>query len=293
MANSIGKLFRRRVPPPAEVAAAIDALDTLARDVPTLAEAAALQSALLRASVAGAPLVVEVELTKDAAARKLGAGIPLLRGEELRFDPAALHATFTRLAEVARKHPAPGADTIVEAARQGVFDPVALARAVLDGDGEQLVQLIEQRQLSGDLARTLLRWSLFRPLSALAARLAPLRGAAGWRHSYCPICGSWPLLAEQRGLDQQRYLRCGLCAGSWESDRLVCPFCANRDHNQLGQLFVDGQGQRRVVTCDECHGYIKVINALTPIAPYELPVLDIATLHLDMVALARGYAAAS
>ncbi|HMQ34669.1 MAG TPA: formate dehydrogenase accessory protein FdhE, partial [Chloroflexaceae bacterium] len=71
-----------------------------------------------------------------------------------------------------------------------------------------------------------------------------------------------------------------------------CAFCGNRDHERLAALHVEGEEQRRAVTCDECRGYLKVLNALTPIPPYELPVLDLATLHLDMAALERGYAPA-
>ncbi|NTU78306.1 MAG: formate dehydrogenase accessory protein FdhE [Chloroflexales bacterium] len=293
MAKSIGRLLGRRAPPPPEIAAALDALARLAEEEPTLSEAAALQGALLRAAAAAPPLVAEVDLAEAEAARKLAAGVPLLRGEDLRLDPAALRAAFARLADAARKHNLPGADAVAEALRRGALEPAALARAVLDGDPEPLALIVGGLGLPGDLARTLLRWSLFGPLSALAERLAPLRAAAAWGHGYCPTCGGWPLLAEQRGLEQQRYLRCGLCASSWGSDRLVCPFCASRDYEQLGYLFLDGKEQRRAATCDACRGYLKVLNALTPIPPYELPVLDLATLYLDMVALERGYAPAA
>lgn len=293
MAKSIGKLFGRRVPPPPPVAAALEALARLAEEEPSLAEAAALQSALLTASVAGPPQSFELILGTDEAAQKLAQGVPLLRGEELRIDGAALAATFGRLAEAAKQHGVAGADAAARALRQKRLDPHALALAVLDGDPEPLSHAAEAEELPPDLLRTLLRWSLFGPLSALAERLAPLRAPVSWSHGYCPTCGGWPLLAEQRGLDQQRYLRCGLCATAWTSDRLVCPFCANRDYEQLGYLFLDGKEQRRAATCNSCHGYLKVLNALTPFPAYELPVLDLATLHLDMVALERGYAPGS
>jgi len=64
-------------------------------------------------------------------------------------------------------------------------------------------------------------------------------------------CGAWPVLAEQCGLEQLRYLRCGLCASSWEADRLLCPFCITRDFHVLGYLQVEGEEPRqRVATCD-------------------------------------------
>lgn len=293
MANPIGKLFGRSVPPPPPVAAALDALARLAESEPSLAEAAALQVALLRAAAAVPAFTVAVELAGSVAAEKLVAGVPLLRGEELAFDQDAMRAAFGRLAAAAQKQSVPDSNRIVEAARRRDFDPAALAVAVIDGDPEPLTQSVERHSLPGDLTRTLLRWSLFGPLSTLAEQLAPLRAGAEWAHGYCPTCGSWPVLAEQRGLDQQRFLRCGLCATSWFSERLVCIFCGNRDHEQLSYLFVEGNEQHRVATCDECRGYLKVLNALTPIPAYELAVRDLATLHLDMVALERGYAPGS
>jgi FdhE protein len=46
----------------------------------------------------------------------------------------------------------------------------------------------------------------------------------------------------------------------------------------------------RVEVCDKCHGYLKVINSFTPTSPEMLTVEDLATLHLDYIAEARGYA---
>ena len=66
--------------------------------------------------------------------------------------------------------------------------------------------------------------------------LAPLREGIVWESGHCPTCGSWPLLGEFRGLDQSRFLRCGLCADSWEVPRLWCPFCDTRDHDLLSLM---------------------------------------------------------
>lgn len=292
MAMSISRLFGRRDEPPPAVAEALAALARLGEEEPSLAEAAALQAALLTAAAAGPALVARLELNTNEAARKLASGVPLLRGEDLGLDPAGLRAVFGRLTTAAQKHKIPGADDVAVALRRAALDPAALVGAVLDGDPQPLAGAVESLKLPADLTRTLLRWSLFGTLSDLAARLAPLRDGP-WGHGYCPTCGAWPLLAEQRGLEQQRYLRCGLCAGSWGSDRLRCPFCGNRDHTELGYLFLDGKEQQRAATCDSCHGYIKVLTSLTPIPPYELAVRDLATLHLDMAALERGYSSGS
>jgi FdhE protein len=88
-----------------------------------------------------------------------------------------------------------------------------------------------------------------------------------------------------------RFLRCGLCAAEWATDRLRCPFCGSRDHEDLGYLHVEGDDQKRAVTCERCRGYIKVLASLAPIPPLDLVVHDLATIQLDLVAIERGYTA--
>ncbi|HEX9373562.1 MAG TPA: formate dehydrogenase accessory protein FdhE, partial [Roseiflexaceae bacterium] len=145
--------------------------------------------------------------------------------------------------------------------------------------------------LPADLLGIVLRFGMFPELERVAAQLAPLREATPWRQGYCPTCGSWPLLGEYRGLDQARFLRCGLCASAWATDRLLCPFCGSRDHADLGYLHVEGEEHRRAATCERCRGYVKMLMTLAPIPPLELAVYDLDTIHLDMVARERGYAA--
>ena len=48
------------------------------------------------------------------------------------------------------------------------------------------------------------------------------RVPSAWRHGYCPLCGAWPALAEARGLERARRLRCGRCAGDWSFAGLRC-----------------------------------------------------------------------
>jgi FdhE protein len=104
------------------------------------------------------------------------------------------------------------------------------------------------------------------------------------------VCGSWPLLGEFRGLEQTRYLRCGLCAASWAFPRLCCPFCATNDHRQLGYLHVEGEeGKERAATCDACQGYIKMVSSLQELTGPGLLVKDLSTVPLDLAASQRGF----
>ncbi|HEX6435279.1 MAG TPA: formate dehydrogenase accessory protein FdhE, partial [Gemmatimonadales bacterium] len=119
--------------------------------------------------------------------------------------------------------------------------------------------------------------------------LGPLMPAY-WQHGYCPVCAAWPVLAERRGLDRSRRLRCGRCAAEWEVPWLYCIYCGERDHKQLGFLEPDTPGEMlKVETCATCRGYLKSIASLQGLPPFELLLQDLETVELDLVALNRGY----
>jgi len=293
VAGRIARLLGRKAPDPPELADALARLARLAEDRPELGPAAAQQAALLRAAF-GAPAPADPpRLAAEEAAARLAAGTPLLRGQQPPLRADLLRERFLRLCAAAGEHGGPAADAaqaLAKAVRSGALDPWALAGDLLNGQGAGLAARVEERGLPADMALTLLRLALLPALADVSKQLAPLLAGRSWRQGHCPVCGAWPILAEQRGLEQFRYMRCGLCAANWEVDRLFCPICENRDHTKLGYLQVEGEERERAATCDACGSYWKVRNALAPLSPPQLVVEELALVHLDMVALDRGYA---
>ncbi len=128
------------------------------------------------------------------------------------------------------------------------------------------------------------------PLLQACARRWTSRIPATWAHGYCPICGAWPAFAEARGLERARRLRCARCGADWWNEWLRCPYCGVRDHTRLGALVPEAAGERRKVeTCTVCRHYVKTLTTLTPTPAADVAVEDLATLDLDLVALAQGY----
>jgi len=128
------------------------------------------------------------------------------------------------------------------------------------------------------------------PLLQSCGRLLADQVPRHWPHGYCPICASWPILAERRGLDRSRRLRCGRCGVEWEVEWLFCVYCSEREHEQLGSLVPDDTGETlKVETCASCRGYLKSIATLQAIPPFELFLRDLETVELDLIALERGY----
>ncbi len=112
-----------------------------------------------------------------------------------------------------------------------------------------------------------------------------------WTQGYCPVCGAWPALAEIRGLERERHLRCARCGAGWRFDWLRCPFCGGGDHTRFEALVSEAHGEtRKVEACLSCRGYIKSVTSLQPWPPEQVLIEDAATVDLDVVALGHAFA---
>jgi FdhE protein len=139
-------------------------------------------------------------------------------------------------------------------------------------------------------ARALISLAHLAALPLLRASGRGLQQEHHWAHGYCPVCAGWPILAERRGLDRSRWLRCGRCAGAWEVQWLTCVYCGEQNHERLGSLVPeDGSELHKVETCTSCRGYLKSIASLRAFPPLELLLVDLETVEFDLVALDRGY----
>jgi len=285
------KLWRRAPALPAPVAEAVGDLVTLARDRPALSGPALILAEVLPCLAPATIRETPPVLAAEQATAKLGAGVPLLRGEPLALDAAAFRRRWREICGVLRRHQkSPAAAALANALGPDRLDAAEIVSQVLAGNPEAVHARADALGLDAPLTATILRWALFPVLAAFELVLAPSRQGISWDHGYCPTCGSWPLLGEFRGLEQTRFLRCGLCASEWEFSRLRCPFCEQRDHRQLGYVHVEGEeGKPRAATCDACRGYVKMVSTLAALPGPRLLAADVATLHLDLAAGERGF----
>jgi FdhE protein len=133
----------------------------------------------------------------------------------------------------------------------------------------------------------LLAWAALRTALAPALRDAPpWHDEEGWGRGRCPTCGALPVCAQLAAGEaaRPRWLACGCCGTRWRYRRIGCPFCGSEDAGRLRILEVEGESLR-IDACDECRGYLKTY---TGAGDEELFLADWPTLHLDVLALARG-----
>lgn len=215
-------------------------------------------------------------------------GEPLLNNRVLMADTRRLQRLVHHLAETA------ASESVAEAASLREYRPSAdtavhLVAASVQHDREGIGRLAAAAGVDARALETVAGLAAV-PLLQSCGRLLQSQVPPSWSHGYCPICGSWPLLAEFRSLDRTRRLRCGRCGGDWRLNWLCCPYCGETNHERLGALVLDEQLETLTVeTCSSCFGYLKSVTTLQAIPPFELLLRDLETVDLDIAALDRGY----
>jgi FdhE protein len=215
----------------------------------------------------------------------LASGRSALAGAVIRVDGGAVRSLLDKLAAGAASL-GPGRVPALEA----LPDPMTLLQASINQDGERLRDLAAGAGAEPGPISTLGLLLSLPLLQACGRRAEPLLREASWSRGYCPVCAAWPAIGEVRGVERQRWLRCGRCASGWRHHHRVCVFCGNNDHRSQGYLSTDeGREARQSATCELCRGYLKNVASPLPLDPIEILLKDLSTLELDAAALDRGY----
>ncbi len=213
-------------------------------------------------------------------------GAPLLDGRAFRVNGRSVAELLTRLLAVAsgKGNGSPAtrdvtptfAMSLLEAAVRQEADRISELAARLNLPPERLV---------------VVGYFLALPLLHASARALSDQSPTFWPHGHCPVCGGRATLAELRGPDRARLLRCTRCGSAWQMTWLRCAYCGERDHEKLGALVPEQRAEtQKVETCASCRGYLKTLTALEASPLIELLLRDLETLDLDLASLDRGYA---
>ena len=270
---------------------------------PDLVEALELQARLIRAGLtaARAPEAHPFALPREHLAARVREGVPLLHDQPAHIDVHFAADLFSRLADILAErddaHLRSRLDGLVSAATGGLLDPERLFGEAFVQHQDHVAEIARQIGVDAELLATLASQAVTPLLRAYAEHLLPLMAriddgtsqGAAWQQGYCPVCGAWPILAELRGVELARYLRCAACGNGWRSPRLFCSYCANEDYQLLGTLTIEGEQRFRIGVCERCKGYLKVCNAFDPPPAALLALEDAASVHLDVAAIERGY----
>jgi hypothetical protein len=222
---------------------------------------------------------VLIELIRDGWSNE----VPALRKISITFDRSLLLQRATAITDC-------GAGDLAVARRLHeliVREPDRVARwidVLLDESDEALTPVLAEEGIDPSYALSVLRLLLLGELGDWSAMITAHLQETSWPRPDCPICGSMAALAESRGLEQRRVLRCDRCGAGWPTSRLQCPFCGETKHQVLRYLFVEGEQERyRLALCDRCGGRLKVIATHAQLSCPGLLVAQLAMIHLDFI----------
>ncbi len=162
-----------------------------------------------------------------------------------------------------------------------------------EGERGDLARLVAEASdpdsSSPSATRTLFLLSLNPFYERFAAEMVPSVAETEWQFGHCPICGERPAIAKYEQSVGTRFLQCNLCRTQWAQDRILCPFCGNRDQDSLGYLSDAPDSAFRVEVCDACRHYIKAVDERALQREVILHVEELTISFLDHEALTRGY----
>ncbi len=175
------------------------------------------------------------------------------------------------------------------AAGWSALDAQAFLEAAVNADGGRLEDMASSLSVDAEALTAVAGLAAMPLLQALRRCFGPAVDPH-WNEGYCPICGGWPHLVEQRGLERVRRLRCARCGGDWTQPGIRCPYCGVVGHEARSALVSEQDGEaRKVETCSACRGYLKSVATLRAWAGDEVALVDLATVDLDLVALQRNF----
>lgn len=105
----------------------------------------------------------------------------------------------------------------------------------------------------------------------------------------CPCCGEPVRLARLEGKVGKKVLYCPRCYASWSEKRTKCSHCGVDHDDKMNYLHLENDPTKQLYVCDDCNGYVKVMDEKQVLKKEEPALLDLNTIHLDILAQEKGY----
>jgi FdhE protein len=232
------------------------------------------------------------EAVVPAAAPAPRTAVPLLAATTLTLEAGLVRRLFERLIRTASRVGTLKMSSL-KAALHADLEWVPLFTASLCQDDDRIDEIAAVSGADAEALHAVIALLSIPFLQACNRRWASSISAS-WVEGYCPVCGSLPAFTEVRGIERNRYFRCGRCGGEWHARALYCPYCAMSDHDQLVALVPEKSGSNAVIdACKRCLGYVKTFTRLQGCAPGAVMLEDLASVDLDVAAIEHGFARAA
>ena len=237
--------------------------------------------------------VESIKMDKELLEVKHKEGFPIVNKGDLKLDIPSATALFKRLCERLRQNEKVSQDVgrVTEAVDSGALGLEEVFEKAIAEDHEYLADMANRLSLQQKGLLLFLADNSLHPIfEAYAEKLKDHVDQETWWRSYCPICGSKPVMAELVGAERKKFLVCSCCGYEWRFKRTKCPFCENEERRKFKYFFTEDEGRAyRVETCQKCKKYIKTVDTEELDEEVIPSVEDISTLYLDVLAQKEGY----
>ena len=240
----------------------------------------------------GETTIPEIELTEEHTKLKIEEGFPLIDREHFPVDRISSEGLFRKLCQMSSaENPvlARAGKILLEKIDRGDLDFTRLYGGILKNESKDTEKLSDDLEVPFPVLQALAKLSLQPSLLAIAARVGKKTPMQNWHQGYCPVCGGLPSMAALVDEEGKREGLCSFCGYIWRLPRLLCPFCKTDKQEDLHYFYGEGEDNYRVYVCEQCKGYIKVVDTREGGDAKALAVEDIVTSHLDLVAEEEGY----
>ena len=233
------------------------------------------------------------QLEKQRWGRPTQEGIALIQKEDFPVDVHASISLFHTLCRIGRTANPHMAEQVQKADAFFNHNPMDLEKLLTGGGKEHVCERVSaetglDRQILSFLIHNSIRPSIEAGMLELCREIEP----ETWRKPHCPVCGCPPALNVLKGEAGERFSICSYCSCQWRIDRLSCAACGNKEQESLQYFHAEREDAYRIDMCDQCHHYIKTIDYRN-LETSDPCLEDLATLHLDILALQKGYARTS
>ncbi|MBU0987272.1 MAG: formate dehydrogenase accessory protein FdhE [Proteobacteria bacterium] len=228
----------------------------------------------------------ELDFAQEDLLNALAQGRSFLKPEELSLEWEKIDALYRRLVKLLEKREdgRRQSEGLLKAMEEKRNKTPVLIKAALASDFETIDASAKVLKVDPPVLALLLRLSLRPVLSIIAQAVLERLDLDLWHYGHCPVCGSMPKLADLSGEGGKRRLHCSLCEAAWYYPRLRCPFCENNNRKDLSYLRAENVEGLRVDLCGRCNNYIKTMDLREIAGPIIVPLDDVATWHLDIIA---------
>jgi formate dehydrogenase maturation protein FdhE len=262
-------------------------LERLAHDLPALAAPARILADLIETawSISEPPPHLLPNDVWPEIRQAWNQGAALLQSVRLPWDPDRIRRRVSALVDQLARSGVPGADACqsLHQAQPDLLKEWAI-QSVSGGD-ESVARQILGRELPGATIALILRLAVLPSLELWNRSHAEQLLAITWQGRDCPVCACpAPVIAEDRGLEKTRIVRCLRCAAGWPEPRGRCTACGRFPDRAIPYLSMEDQETRlRAALCTHCGHRLRIVTTLGPLPAPELLAVELESAHLEFL----------